>query len=56
MRIESRPVHGTPWEYVFFADMRCDGEAGADAALRVLGPVCGLVQELGRYRAAERLP
>ena len=54
-RIESRPVHGVPWEYVFFADMRCEDEAGAEAVLRALRPVCGLVRELGRYGAAEGL-
>ena len=51
-RIESRPVHGRPWEYIFFADMRCDGEQGADAAVRALRPVCGMLRELGRYGAA----
>ncbi len=53
-RIESRPVHGRPWEYTFLVDLRCDRAAGADAALDALRPVCGRLQELGRYRAAVR--
>ena len=51
-RIESRPVPGRPWEYVFFADVRYDN-GQLDAALRELGEVCSMVRELGRYRAAE---
>jgi prephenate dehydratase len=52
-KIESRPVPGKPWEYVFYVDFRFEGEAKADAALRSLEGVCGMVKELGRYRAAE---
>jgi prephenate dehydratase len=52
MKIESRPVPGRPWEYVFYVDFRFDTEATADRALEALGPVCSMVKELGRYRAA----
>lgn len=52
-RIESRPVHGSPWEYVFFVDMRYDQVEQADRALRALRPLSGTMRELGRYRAAE---
>ena len=51
-QIESRPVPGTPWEYVFYVDLRIADAAMADAALAALGPHCGMVKELGRYRAA----
>ena len=51
-KIESRPVHGRPWEYIFFVDLRCSGSAAANKILAALRPVCGMVQELGRYRAA----
>lgn len=51
-KIESRPVAGRPWEYVFFVDLRYEGEAMADGALQVLGEHCTLVKELGRYSAA----
>ena len=51
-KIESRPVAGRPWEYLFYVDLRF-GEAGvADAVLRELKSCCGMVQELGRYCAA----
>ena len=51
-KIESRPVAGRPWEYVFFVDLRYIGERMADEATRVLAPHCTLVKELGRYTAA----
>ncbi len=48
-KIESRPVPGRPWEYVFYVDLRFDGEAMADAAVAELKGCCGMVKELGRY-------
>jgi prephenate dehydratase len=50
-RIESRPVQGKPWEYVFYAEFRFAGDAGM-LALEALGEECSMVKELGRYRAA----
>ncbi len=51
-KIESRPVPGRPWEYVFYVDLRFNGEAMADAAVAELRGCCGMVKELGRYRSA----
>jgi prephenate dehydratase len=51
-KIESRPVPGKPWEYVFYVDLRFEGEETADAAVEALGPQCSFVKELGRYVAA----
>jgi prephenate dehydratase len=51
-KIESRPVPGKPWEYIFYVDFRFDSPHRADAALAALHPVCHLVKELGRYAAA----
>jgi prephenate dehydratase len=51
-QIESRPVPGKPWEYVFYVDLRFAGEAMADAAVGALRGHCGMVKELGRYKAA----
>lgn len=51
-RIESRPVPGQPWEYVFFVEFRFSGAAMAEAALERLGSESRMVRELGRYRAA----
>jgi len=51
-KIESRPVPGKPWEYVFYVDFRFEGDAMADAALAALRTECRVVKELGRYEAA----
>ncbi len=51
-KIESRPVPGRPWEYVFYVDVRFDSAAMAEAALAALRKHCRMVKVLGRYRAA----
>jgi prephenate dehydratase len=51
-RIESRPVHGRLWEYVFFVDVRFESADRLETALTALRGCCQMVQELGRYRAA----
>lgn len=51
-RIESRPVPGQPWEYVFFVEFRFAGVGMAEAALDALRPETRMVRELGRYKAA----
>jgi len=51
-KIESRPVPGKPWEYVFYVELRYADEAMADRAVGALAPHCRMVKELGRYAAA----
>jgi len=51
-KIESRPVPGSPWEYVFYVDVRFDQPAKAEVALAALEEHCRMVKVLGRYRAA----
>jgi prephenate dehydratase len=51
-KIESRPVPGKPWEYIFYVELRFADEAMADAALATLQKECGMVKGLGRYAAA----
>lgn len=51
-RIESRPVPGQPWEYVFFVEFRFTSAQMAEAALNALRPETRMVRELGRYKAA----
>ena len=51
-KIESRPVHGRPWEYVFFVDVRFESVAQIDGALAQVARHCQMVKELGRYVAA----
>ncbi len=48
-KIESRPMLGRPWEYVFYADVTISGNQQAEAVLEDLRIICPLVKELGRY-------
>ena len=51
-KIESRPVPGSPWEYVFYVDVKFRGVEQAEVALAGLREHCRMVKVLGRYRAA----
>jgi prephenate dehydratase len=52
-KIESRPVHGKPWEYIFYVDCQIQSPEEGSRAVKALGPHCAMVKELGRYREAE---
>ena len=51
-KIESRPLRGRPWEYVFFVDLLRGDDEDSRNALRHLGEVTDLVKVLGIYREA----
>jgi prephenate dehydratase len=51
-KIESRPVPGSPWEYVFYVDVRFDLYTQASDALDALQEHCRMLKVLGRYSAA----
>jgi prephenate dehydratase len=51
-KIESRPMRGRPWEYVFYVDILRGEDEAARNALRHLGEVADLVKVLGVYPAA----
>lgn len=53
-KIESRPVQGKPWQYVFYVDYQLSTQVRADIALDLLQQHCSMVKELGRYKAAQR--
>jgi prephenate dehydratase len=50
-KIESRPVPGKPWEYVFYVDLNYPTNAIADQATAALTQLCPLMKELGRYKS-----
>jgi prephenate dehydratase len=54
-KIESRPVHGKPWEYVFYVDCQIHSAEEGTAAIDALRAHCGMVKELGRYREAQSI-
>ena len=51
-KIESRPVHGKPWEYIFYVDCQIRSSDEGSRALEALAPHCAMVKELGRYKEA----
>ncbi len=51
-KIESRPVRGRPWEYVFYVDLLCGRDARAERALQHLEEVAEWVKVLGIYRTS----
>ena len=51
-KIESRPMRGRPWEYVFYVDFLGGDDEPARNALRHLGEVAEFVKVLGIYPAA----
>jgi prephenate dehydratase len=51
-KIESRPLRGHPWQYVFYADLLRGDDALARKALHNLREVADLVKVLGIYPAA----
>jgi prephenate dehydratase len=48
-KIESRPVQGKPWEYVFYVDCQLHSADEGERATQALKPHCAMVKELGRY-------
>ncbi len=54
-KVESRPVHGQPWQYVFYVDYQVADPAATSAALDQLRRQCLLVKELGHYPGARLL-
>ena len=51
-KIESRPIRGRPWEYVFYADFLRGDDKLARGALLQLRAVADMVKVLGIYPAA----
>jgi prephenate dehydratase len=48
-KIESRPMAGRSWEYMFYADVAVRDDTEADAVIKDLTNICSTVKELGRY-------
>src|SRR5229473_5712888 len=54
LKIESRPIHGRPWEYQFFIDVEAGDVARLDQALAEVRRATSELRVLGRYGAASR--
>ena len=53
LKIESRPIHGRPWEYQFFIDVEADAVSRLENALAELRESAHEVRVLGVYSAAQ---
>jgi prephenate dehydratase len=53
-KIESRPVHGKPWEYIFYVDCQLGSRQEGERAIAALQPHCDLVKKLGMYEAGTK--
>jgi prephenate dehydratase len=52
LKIESRPIHGRPWEYQFFIDVEAGDVARLDEAIAEIRSATSELRVLGRYVAA----
>lgn len=52
-KIESRPVPGKPWEYIFYVDCQIRSHEEGERALSVLRPHCATIKLLGSYQEAQ---
>ena len=52
LKIESRPIHGRPWEYQFFLDVETETPQHLEAALADVRKATSDLRSLGLYRAA----
>jgi prephenate dehydratase len=52
-KIESRPVPGEPWQYVFYADYQMSAPGETKVPVKELLRYCSMVKELGSYRHAD---
>ena len=50
-KLESRPIHGRPWDYMFYVDVRLPESAAFEAAVGELGRVAKELRVLGIYEA-----
>lgn len=52
LKIESRPIHGRPWEYQFFIDLEAADVSKLDQALAEVHHATSELRVLGRYQGA----
>jgi prephenate dehydratase len=50
VKLESRPIHGKPWEYMFYVDLEADVEAPEmRSVMEELGKKTEYLRVLGTY-------
>ena len=56
LKIESRPIHGQPWEYQFFLDLEAESPDTLEAALGGVRKATSQLRVLGLYPASRITP
>jgi len=54
LKIESRPIHGRPWEYQFYLDVEAEEPEHLEEALKKAREATSELRVLGKYAAARR--
>ncbi len=54
LKIESRPIHGRPFEYQFYVDVEAEEHERLEKALSEVSPATSELRVLGLYAAAKR--
>ena len=54
LKIESRPIHGRPWEYQFFVDVEAENKEQLEQELAEVRAATSELRVLGSYQAARR--
>jgi len=54
LKIESRPIHGKPFEYQFYIDVEAERRESLSAALAEVRSATSALRVLGRYAPAPR--
>jgi prephenate dehydratase len=52
LKIESRPIHGRPWEYQFFVDVEAESASQLESAISEVRKATSDLRVLGLYPAA----
>jgi prephenate dehydratase len=52
LKIESRPIHGRPWEYQFFIDVQADAPSQLETVVKELTTATSFLRILGAYPPA----
>jgi len=54
LKIESRPIHGKPFEYQFYLDVEADHQDALEQALKEARRATSELRVLGRFAPARR--
>ena len=54
LKIESRPIHGKPFEYQFYLDVEAAGQDALESALNEVRQATSDLRVLGRFAPARR--